>query len=206
MNQSYFLTSENMIGSYGSKYEFKFHSDNPTYKIYPEYKQNSLNAPEFLSLFCIRGQKNVHTNVILLNDILNRLDQNTIDTLQQNIFIVNTPDSFDKYHEVENVSVIGQYKDKYYNRFDYHNIKGTNKKSQLALEKFIHIMEGIQPISLPFESGDFLIFKNQEVLHSRESFTAKYDGFDRWLLRVYSASNIGYLNHEEIIKGDIGCI
>jgi len=67
-------------------------------------------------------------------------------------------------------------------------------------------MENTRAISLPFESGDFLIFKNQEVLHSRESFTAKYDGYDRWLLRVYGASNIGYLNHKEIIKGDIGCI
>jgi len=120
-------TSEDMVGSYGSKYEFKFHSDNPTYKIYPEYKQNSLNAPEFLSLFCIRGQENVHTNVVLLKDILNNLDKSTIDILEQNIFTVNTPDSFDKYHEVPNVSVIGQYKDKYYTRFDYHNIKGTKK-------------------------------------------------------------------------------
>lgn len=117
-----------------------------------------------------------------------------------------TPDSFDCYHEVSNVSVIGSYRNKYYTRFDYHNIKGINENAEKALNIFKEAIKNIEPFSITFEKGDFLIFKNQEVLHSRESFKTKYDRNDRWLLRIYGASNIGYLNHIEINKGDIGCI
>ena len=195
-----------MIGSYGSKNEFKFHSDNPTYKIFPEYKHDSLNSPEFLSLYCMRGQNGVHTSIVDLDEILKYLDNDTISILQENIYVVNTPDSFDRHHEVVGVSVVSRYKNKFYTRFDYHNIKGINDRAKQALRKFIDVIENIEPIRHVFKSGDFLIFKNQQVLHSRDSFESPFDGKDRWLLRVYGASSFGYLNHCEINKEEIKCI
>lgn len=197
--------NDNMIGSYGSNIAFNFHSDNPTYKIYGEYRKKSLNSPEFLSLYCIRGQKDVNTNVIVLNNIINLLDSKTIDILSSNLFTVNTPNSFDKYHKVKNVSVISKQNKKYYTRFDYHNLKPTNKKSLKALNNFISTISKIEILSHEFKSGDFLIFKNQEVLHSRDAFKPLYNGFDRWLIRVYGASNIAFLNNKEIKFGVKQC-
>jgi L-asparagine oxygenase len=194
------------IGSYGSKNEFKLHSDNPTYKLYPEYTKGSLNAPEFLSLFCIRGQNNVNTRIVDLTQIITKLNQDTVNILKENIFTVNTPNSFDKYHEVHNVPVITEYKHKMYTRFDYHNIKANSAIGKQALDLFTEKLYEVDSLAHTFESGDFLIFKNQEVLHSRDAFESKFDGNDRWLLRVYGATNIGYLENKEIKYEEIKCI
>ncbi|MBO7369961.1 MAG: TauD/TfdA family dioxygenase [Campylobacter sp.] len=191
-----------MIGSYGAKIAFNFHSDNPTYKIYPEYENKSLNSPEFLSLYCMRGDKNANTDLIILDDILGNLDNETIQNLQKNDFIVNTPNSFDKYHEVENVSVIAKKDNKFYTRFDYHNIHAQSENSEVALQNFKNAIEKTKQISHNFQQGDFLIFKNQEILHSRNSFTPKFDGKDRWLIRIYGATNMKFLNHNEIKFGE----
>lgn len=81
-----------------------------------------------------------------------------------------------------------------------------NENSEKALNNLKETIKNIKSFSITFKKGDFLIFKNQEVLYSRDSFKTKYDGNDRWLLKIYGASNIGYLNHKEINKGNIGCI
>jgi L-asparagine oxygenase len=35
-----------------------------------------------------------------------------------------------------------------------------------------------------------LIFKNQRVTHSRESFAPRFDGADRWLLRLFGINDL----------------
>ncbi len=188
-----------MIGSYGSKYKFGFHSDNPLYKIYPEYERNSLNSPQFLSLFCLRGKAQVFTDLILLDDVLGLLEGETVHKLSKNEFVVKSPDSFDKQICVENVSVIQERDGTSYTRFDFHNVKGMNKEANLALDKFKHATEHVKKLSHCFQKGDFLIFKNQETLHSRDSFEAKFDGFDRWLIRLYGANSYDFLDNNEIV-------
>ena len=200
--------TENMVGSFGSKLEFKLHSDNPTYRLYPEYIKKSLNAPEFLSLFCLRGDTSVKTNIVKLKDILQKLDSDTIEGLKKKIFTVNTPDSFDKYHEITNLPIIieDDTNNKIYTRYDYHNVKSPSEEGKEFLNEFQKAMNSIKPTSLFFEKGDFLIFKNQEVLHSRESFETKYDGLDRWLIRIYSNINEDYLKHNNILIGGKECL
>lgn len=197
---------EEMIGSFGSKYEFNFHSDNPTYKIFPEYSKHSLNSPEYLSLYCMRGKQNVATEIISLDYIINNLRADTLEILSKPNYIVNTPDSFDKYHEVRDISVIAKINDKYFTRYDHHNLKGMSNTDNFALKEFENAIKNIKSFSHNFQCGDFLIFKNQETLHKRESFSANYDGYDRWLLRIYGASNPEYLNHEKIVTKDMKCI
>ena len=191
---------ENTYSSYGAKERIDFHSDNPTYKMYPEYSKNSLNSPELLSLFCMRGKENVYTEIVVLSQILKELNSETIKELEKNQFTVNTPDSFDKYVEIKNVSILNKYKDRYYTRFSYHNIKATSTIGKKAIEKFINAIDLTEKVKINLKKGDFIIFKNQEVLHSRNKFETTYDGYDRWLLRVYSASNIKYIDNNNINK------
>ena len=196
------INEKDMIGSYGSKIAFNYHSDNPTYKIYPEYEINSLNSPQFLSLYCLRGMDNVYTKIIVLNDVIKQLDNSDIEILKSNSFVVNTPDSFDVYHEVKNVCAIAYKSGRYYTRFDYHNLHSNDENINRILLKFKNILKTTKCISISFKSGDFLIFKNQEVLHSRESFNPKFDGKDRWLIRIYGANNMNFLRNKEIILGE----
>lgn len=39
------------------------------------------------------------------------------------------------------------------------------------------------------QPGDMLIFKNQQTLHARDGFTPRYDGRDRWMLRVFGVND-----------------
>ena len=39
--------------------------------------------------------------------------------------------------------------------------------------------------SVILESGDLLVVDNRKSVHGRTPFKARYDGFDRWLQRLY---------------------
>lgn len=38
--------------------------------------------------------------------------------------------------------------------------------------------------------GDFMVFKNQRVLHARDGFEPQNDGADRWLLRLFAVNDL----------------
>ncbi|MGH7192320.1 MAG: TauD/TfdA family dioxygenase, partial [Candidatus Saccharimonadales bacterium] len=40
------------------------------------------------------------------------------------------------------------------------------------------------------QPGDVLFLDNRKCLHGRESFDPRFDGFDRWLVRVYVKSDL----------------
>ena len=67
----------------------------------------------------------------------------------------------------------------------------TKKKKRLTYDLSIDTAPCYSPDgkSIVFESGDFLIFKNQETIHKRSHFTPKYDGNDRWLMRLFGMKN-----------------
>ena len=46
------------------------------------------------------------------------------------------------------------------------------------------MIEG-RSLSLKLCPGDLLLFDNRRVLHARTPFTARLDGTDRWLRRLY---------------------
>jgi len=45
----------------------------------------------------------------------------------------------------------------------------------------------VHPITL--QPGDMVIFKNQQTLNARDGFTPRYDGRDRWMLRVFGVND-----------------
>ena len=44
-------------------------------------------------------------------------------------------------------------------------------------------------ISHVMSRGDLLLFDNKRVVHARTPFTARFDGTDRWLMRVMVCAN-----------------
>lgn len=47
--------------------------------------------------------------------------------------------------------------------------------------------------NLALDKGDFVIFKNQKTLHARRKFTPKFDGKDRWLMRMFGLNDVSRL-------------
>lgn len=46
------------------------------------------------------------------------------------------------------------------------------------------------------EPGDLLVVDNRRAIHGRSAFPARYDGFDRWLQRMYVARDLALCNEE----------
>lgn len=44
--------------------------------------------------------------------------------------------------------------------------------------------------AITYQPGDFLIIKNQRLMHSREGFSPRDDGTDRWLIRLFGMSSL----------------
>lgn len=63
------------------------------------------------------------------------------------------------------------------------------EKASAAFARASQLIEaGLQPI--PVASGDILLLDNRRAVHGRESFTARFDGNDRWLLKVSIAHSL----------------
>ncbi|KAF3977477.1 MAG: hypothetical protein HFP77_06985 [Methylococcales symbiont of Iophon sp. n. MRB-2018] len=87
---------------------------------------------------------------------------------------------------IKNVPLFTKFKGECYSRYDFHNIKSTNKPSQKTLDKVNEILtHNLKPIKIIFEAGDFLIFKNQAIMHKRSQFKPNYNGNERWLMHLF---------------------
>lgn len=68
-------------------------------------------------------------------------------------------------------------------------MRGKTFQAQEALDKLLKsIKEHTKEIVL--QTGDVLILDNRKLVHGRKSFKAKYDGTDRWLLRMLVVSKM----------------
>lgn len=183
--------------------EFNYHVDNPDLSLIGEDVSISL-CPEYLALFCLRGDESATTEVIELKDVIRHLSEQDLEIAQKPIFNIKRPDSFEDGNPVvENLPLIFKHSNRYLSRFDFHNVSSKEQSGIELLDKFKTILE-TKDIShkIVFTQGDFLIFKNQETLHKRSSFTLNYNGSDRWLLRMFGMNDTpsGNLYNQIILK------
>lgn len=177
---------EKQISSYGSKESFLPHVDNPDLAIRTEVHRKVSPCPDTLSLLCLRQQEGVATSIIKLDDIISSLSHRDINLLQEECFCVSRPASFDKKSNLKNVPLLSVDKGKYISRFDYHNVFSENPIHQSALENFKKSsLDNSKWIELYLQPKQIITFDNQRVLHTRNGFVPKFDGFDRWLIRVF---------------------
>jgi hypothetical protein len=186
--------------SHGSRFTFGMHVDNPHLQLIGEPGLNTKQyCPEFLCLLSMRTQSDVYTNMVFLNDILALLPINTIKTLSKPLYNVKWPDSFGSHSNDSLQPVI--FRDElgiYRNRFDLHNVTGINAEARDALGLFGAIAQSEtithQVLLLP---GDLLIFNNQRSVHSREGFSPRCNGMDRWLIRLFGIRKSHLLNGDK---------
>jgi L-asparagine oxygenase len=70
--------------------------------------------------------------------------------------------------------------------YDTHHIAPLDDDDDLAQAALRELHEYLDQsrVSHVMEMGDLLIFDNKRVVHARTPFPAKFDGTDRWLMRV----------------------
>lgn len=181
--------SENQISLYGSNETFFPHVDNPDLRLRSENQFNNISTyiPDTLTLLCLRKHEGVATSILLLKDVLADFSEEEIRLLQDPVFNINRPASFADQSTNKNLPLIMKADDgDYISRFDYHNVSTESEKHFTLLKKFqVSSIDKSKWISLFLEPGQAVTFDNQKVLHTRNGFKARFDGKDRWLLRVF---------------------
>ena len=149
---------------------------------------------DFIGLYCHRGGE-VATTVVSALRLQSSLSEQQCDLLREPRFITPLPPMFCRggqpntpllphrifLGERENIEV----------RVDLTLTRGVDAEAQQALEALRTIAcddDVLERITLC--PGDVLFLDNRKCLHGRESFAARFDGYDRWLVRLYVKADL----------------
>lgn len=160
------------------------------------------HKPDYVLLLCLRGDSSAATTVACVDQIVSKLDKDTIDCLKQPWFVTSVDRSFERPHGVEysNFTTPILFFDKSQNEYtmvyDRDLMKPTNAFAKMALELFNEALEkSIEEIYL--STGDMLILNNNKVVHGRKAFQARYDGTDRWVQRLLVKKEIDSIKEKK---------
>lgn len=140
--------------------------------------------PDYLSLFCVRGDSTAGTTFSTLSDILNELDEGTKDELRRPNFMTRPDASY-----MAGISGNPMIRTTILNNndcmliFDRDLMMGMCTESTNALNRLIDVVEKVKRV-VHLEQGQILTLDNEKVVHGRTPFNPRYDGTDRWLKRA----------------------
>lgn len=179
--------------SHGSRLPFSWHSDQLNCNL--ARKPIEAACPDTLCFFVVRNSEKVNTRIVANEEILDHLKYKSVRLLREAYFTIDKPESNDQINDqlfpiLSNVPVIINNGDgTNFIRYDPQAVKLTNKanKEHLSALRDLETVLGklkIEPIV--FRPGQFVIFKNRKVMHSREAFEPLSDlRKSRWLRRIY---------------------
>jgi hypothetical protein len=156
-------------------------------------KENLSPMPDYLIFGIVKnGYKNIPITYIFLNDILKYLDEEDIEAGMRPDFIISSPDSFSNKYVNNGISVLSRNQDGVYNsRIAFQYTKPLTESADRFLKKtrFITEVKEIQRL-INVKPGDIVILNNKTTLHKRDKFEPRWDGDDRYFIRVYSTTDI----------------
>lgn len=146
------------------------------------------HKPKFLLLLCLRGDASAATTLCTANDIIGQLTGRTLTTLSQPRFRCGVDESFgsgiawltDRRPVFDHNQAL---------TFDSELTIGIDDEAEAALDELrTAIARSCSAITLA--AGDLLIIDNRRAVHGRSSFTARFDGTDRWLQRTFVVDSL----------------
>nr|WP_242689428.1 TauD/TfdA family dioxygenase [Photorhabdus cinerea] len=146
-------------------------------------------SPESLGLICLRNPDKIPTTILSLKNILKQLPQNIIQTLMDKNYYAQSQSSFDRQIIIDNVSVLIQLSNGSIGiRYSNSKLIGKTAIAQNALDTLHKLLnDSPDTLFLTLSPGDALIINNRNCLHGRSAISdsAKFNGNDRWLVRIY---------------------
>lgn len=179
--------AEGAVSSYGSRLHLGMHADNPHLPLIGEPVDTLSACPEYLSLTGVRCELGVPTRIVDVRDVLKDLPDFVRDELSRPNFCIQRPESFAKRDfNLKAPLVISSPEGDFLCRYNKANVKALTPAAEFALGLLETTSNSpIYERKILLQKGDFLIFKNQQTLHARDSFSARFDGTDRWMIRVF---------------------
>ena len=180
--------------SRGNKH-LDFHTDQAYLSLlFDPSKDAQTVAPDILAFLGLRRNDKVQTKLIFCDDIMQNLNSNIIDTLKLDQFYFRKPDAYfdEKKTAFKLPILLKDNNDNFLIRWD-ETVDSRNRISSENAIKMVRLaIQQSEQHSIFLSPGDFMMFKNKRVLHAREAFNPKYDGTDRWLLRIYGLQQVSH--------------
>jgi L-asparagine oxygenase len=147
--------------------------------------------PDILSLACLKGDKNALTYILPLNSILNNINFKEYCLLRKPLWKTGVDLSF-KLNCTEFIdgdvrgplSIINGSAVTPTLIFDQDLMSGVTEESDEMIQRIIDIYYK-ERLSYNLVEGDIMFIENNRTVHGRSSFSPKYDGNDRFLIRCF---------------------
>lgn len=176
--------SEDEISSQGSRSTLGLHRECTFSEV----------GPDFIGLYCHRSG-DVATYVVSAARTQPYLTERQWNVLREPRFVTPLPPTFCRggapcamppphpvfLGERENPEI----------RVDTTLTRGTDREAEETLEELRTIVWDDDLLErVVLQPGDVLFLDNRKCLHGRQAFDARFDGFDRWLVRLYVKSDL----------------
>lgn len=151
-------------------------------------------GPDFIGLYCHRGGE-VATTVVSAARLQQRLSERQWNILREPRFITPLPPLFRRgstasaTHQPHRVFLGDRGNPEI--RVDTTLTFGPDRDAEAALEELRTVAwhdDVVERVVL--NPGDVLFLDNRRCLHGRDAFKARFDGLDRWLVRLYVKTDL----------------
>lgn len=147
--------------------------------------------PDILSLACLKGDLNAFTHILPIETIVDKVSFQEYCFLRRPLWNTGVDLSF-KLNGVEFIegdirgplSIINGSALSPELVFDQDLMTGINAESEEMIQRIVDIYYK-ERFSYNLVSGDILFINNNKAVHGRSSFSPKYDGNDRFLIRCF---------------------
>jgi L-asparagine oxygenase len=148
--------------------------------------------PRYLLLLCLRGDPAAHTTLVSVHELMDRLPTEVVDLMFEPRFRTAVDASFlnGRLNELGAARpLISGTRDEPTFVFDADLTVGTDVDAEDVLVRVRDLIEEIKT-SVVLEPGDLLVVDNNVAVHGRSPFTARFDGYDRWLQRSFVVTDL----------------
>jgi hypothetical protein len=148
--------------------------------------------PRYLLLLCLRGDPSAHTTLVSVHELMDRLPDDVVDVMFEPRFRTAVDASFlgGRRNELGPARpLISGTRDEPTFIFDADLTVGIDTGAEDVLVRVRDLIEQITT-SVVLEPGDLLVVDNNIAVHGRSPFTARFDGFDRWLQRSFVVTDL----------------
>lgn len=149
--------------------------------------------PDYLVFGVVnKGHEDIPITYVALKDVLRQLNEQDLVVGLSSEFLVSSPDSFSKKIISKEVPVLFKSPDgEFYSRIAFQHTLPTTERAAQFLKKIKAITERKDiHRTINVEPGDIVILNNKTTLHKRDKFQPKWDGNDRYFIRVYSTQDL----------------
>jgi L-asparagine oxygenase len=192
-----------VANSQGAKADLNSHTDNGHFPIPASDDEHPFRYPEVnrVQLFVtLKSEPGVPMRIRLLDDVLSRLDARAGDPghlpeyadLHRSEFRYVSPPSHGFSHVIAPLPALVTLTEPAGAkglRFHADTMEGTTPRAVAALELLAHAVLTTPEETITTEQGDIIGYDNRRVTHRREPYDARFDGTDRYYVRLYGQAS-----------------